>query len=170
MVTNKELIEKANVIFGASLDKHLPSIPELAKLWDSYSAFENCENKTLQELLLESNLSNRYEADLRVVAAEATISFNSWLLENKITTPYNVIDEKSRLYAPFSALIEFILEIPKVTVVHPVTGETIFYDYNAPCVTVDSYMLNRSSTTPEDVVFYGSSESQITGKAFALPN
>lgn len=162
---NEELIEKARSIFADSLDKHIPNIPELAKWWSRYDAFENWEGKTLPQLILESK---RTEDDLRVVAEEATICYNNWLLENEIHTPYNAIDGKGRLYAPFSAIVETVLETYKITIVHPATDKEIVYNYNVPCVSIDSYELNRSPKTPEDIVFYGSTDTQITGKAFAL--
>jgi hypothetical protein len=169
MCTNKELVDKANDIFTDVFYTHLPNISELA-FWSNYVPLWESKGQSLQEILLNFKRNDQWwEENLGVVAKEATAKFNNWVSENNIDTAYNSIDEKGRLFAPVSVVIEVLIgHTHKVTIVHPVTKEEIVYNYNMPCVTINDMDLNHADKTPDDVIFYPGLEGKVIGKAYPL--
>lgn len=108
-----------------------------------------------------------WRTNYATVAEEATIKFQAWLHSSSIPSPFTHIDEKGKIYEPFSVMIEE--DIYKwswsATYTNPVTLKNVTRGPFGKTSRLDPSLLNRNR--PDDVIFFEDDNGNIQGRVFA---
>lgn len=126
-----------------------------------------------KELSFEQIVKNNrpyswWRTNCKEVAEEATQKFQEWLQTSSSSSAFTKIDEKGRLYEPFTVSLEQRHQwYWFATYTNPVTNEKIT---RGPYKTgqLEFPQLNNDNR-PEDTLFFEDVEGDVQGRVFAAP-